>query len=121
LSAGFNVNDIDFPPLELDFDVNVPAVPASDLKFQFDGLELYMEIDTILSGGATYTLNLYKSETAIGFAVANDLLVGVVFGIDLILSVESEIDISTGFHIQLHDGIAINIPMFDQDVSSINL
>lgn len=120
LSAGFNVNDIDFPPLELDFDVDVPAVPASDLKFQFDGLELYMEIDTILSSGATYTLNLYTSETAIGFAVANDLLVGVVFGIDLILSVESEIDISTGFHIQLHDGIAINIPMFDQDVSSIN-
>lgn len=80
-----------------------------------------MEIDTILSGSATYTLNLYTSNTPIGFGVGKDLLVGVVFSIDLIISVDAEIDISTGFHIKLNDGIAIDIHMFDHDVSSITL
>lgn len=121
VTDGFSISDFDFGPLNLDFDVKVPALPSADLKFQFDGMELYMEMNTVLASGATYTLNLYSSDTPIGFAVANDLLVGVVFSVDLILSVESEIDISTGFHIQLHDGIAIDIPMFDQNVSSITL
>jgi hypothetical protein len=105
----------------VDFNFKVPEIPACDLSFQFDGMELYMEIDTTLSSGATYTLNLYTSKTPLGFAVGEDLLIGVVFSVDLILSVESEIDISTGFHIQLHDGIEINIPIFDQNVSSIIL
>jgi hypothetical protein len=120
-SGDFHIDDLDYPPLMFDFDVAIPQIPACDLQFQFDGMELYMEIDTILSSGATYTLNLYTSKTPIGFSVADDLLIGVVFSVDLILSVESEIDISTGFHIQLHDGVAINIAMFDRNVSSIAL
>ncbi|OBT73161.1 hypothetical protein VF21_07918 [Pseudogymnoascus sp. 05NY08] len=109
----------EFPPFDVNFDIDLPKLPECKLKFQFDGLELYMEIDTILSGSATYTLNLYTSNTPIGFAVGKELLVGVVFSIDLIISVDAEIDISTGFHIQLNDGIAIDIHMFDHDVSSI--
>lgn len=114
-------DDFDFPPLQIDFDIDIPDIPQCELGFQFDGMELYMNIDTTLSSGATYTLNLYTSKTAIGFAVGEELLIGIVFSVDLILSVESEIDISSGFHIQLNDGVAIDIPMFDQNVSSITL
>ncbi|OBT82780.1 hypothetical protein VE02_09280 [Pseudogymnoascus sp. 03VT05] len=114
-----DIDGFDFPPFDIDFDVDVPKLPECNLKFQFDGLELYMEIDTILSGSATYTLNLYTSQTPIGVTVGKDLLVGVVFSIDLIISVEAEIDISSGFHIQLNDGIAIDIHMFDRDVLNI--
>jgi hypothetical protein len=120
-SDGFHIDDFDFPPIQVDFDIDVPDIPECELRFQFDGMELYMEIDTTLSSGATYTLNLYTSETAIGFTVGENLLIGVIFSVDLILSVESEIDISSGFHIQLNDGVAIDIPMFDQNVSSITL
>jgi hypothetical protein len=120
-SDGFHIDDFDFPPIQVDFDIDVPDIPECELRFQFDGMELYMEIDTTLSSGATYTLNLYTSETAIGFTVGEDLLIGVIFSVDLILSVESEIDISSGFHIQLNDGVAIDIPMFDHNVSSITL
>lgn len=121
LTDGFHISDFDFGPLDIDFDVEVPDIPSADLSFQFDGMELYMEINTNLSSGATYTINLFTSKSPIGFAVAEDLLIGVVFSVDLILSVESEVDISTGFHIQLHDGVTINIPMFDHNVSSITL
>jgi hypothetical protein len=120
-SDELHINDLNFPPLQIDFDLDVPDIPQCELNFQFDGMELYMEIDTTLSSGATYTLNLYTSKTPIGFAVAEELLVGVVFSVDLILSVESEVDISSGFHILLNDGVAIAIPMFDQNISSITL
>jgi len=122
VSTSFSLDAFtDFPPMPIDFDINIPAIPQCDLLFTFDGLELYMQIGTIISGGATYTINLYTSETEIGIDVANELLVGVVFTVDLILSVEADIDISSGFHIQLHDGLAINIPMFSQNVSNITL
>jgi hypothetical protein len=117
----FDIDDFDFPPIKVDFDIDVPDIPECELRFQFDGMELYMQIDTSLPIGATYTLNLYTLRTPIGFTVGNDLLIGVIFTVDLILSVESEIDISSGFHIQLNDGVAIDIPMFDQNVSSITL
>lgn len=119
-----NILDFDevrFPPIPTDFDIDVPDIPKCELRFQFDGLELYMQIDTILSNEATYTLNLYTSETPLGVSVGEDESIGVIFSVDLILSVESDIDISSGFHIQLNDGVAIEIPMFDQNVSRITL
>lgn len=121
LGDGFDLEDFDFPPLDIDLDIDIPDIPGCELQFQFDGLELYMEIDTILSGGASYTINLYTSRTPIGFKLGDELTVGVIFSIDLILSVEAQIDISTGFHILLNDGIAIDLHMFDKNVSSITL
>lgn len=121
LQKGFDIDDFDFPPIDIDFDIDIPDIPECELQFQFNDLELYMQIDTILSIGATYTLNLYTSRTPIGFNVGEDLLVGVIFSVDLILDVQSEIDIRSGFHIQLNDGIAINLPIFSKNVSKITL
>jgi hypothetical protein len=80
-----------------------------------------MLLDTTLSAGATYTLNLYTSETPIGFAISNNLWLGVIFAIDLILDVNAEIDMSSGFHIKLDDGAALDINMFDTEVANIAL
>jgi len=121
-SLDFHLDDLDFPTLnDTSFDLALPDIPECQLLFEFDDLELYMEIDTTLSEGATYTFNLYKSETPLGISAGQDLQVGIVFTVDVILSVEAEIDISSGFHIQLNDGVAINIPMFSQNISSIIL
>jgi hypothetical protein len=121
VSGDFDLTDLDFPTIPLDFDIDIPDIPECQLSFQFDGLELYMQLDTALSGGATYTLNLYTSETPIGVASGQDNEIGIIFAIDLILSVEAEIDISSGFHIKLNDGVAINIAMFGQNISSVTL
>lgn len=121
MSDGFDVDDFDFPPIDVNFDIDIPDIPECQLSFEFDGLELYMEVDTVLSVGATYTLNIYTSKSPIGFGVGDDLFVGVVFTVDLIISVDSQIDVSSGFHILLNDGIAIQIPIFSQNVSSITL
>lgn len=120
VTDGLDLDDFDFPPIEIDFDIDIPAIPECELLFQFDEMELYMQVDTILHSGATYTINLYTSRTPIGFAVG-DVLIGIVFTFDLIIDVQTAIDINSGFHIQLNDGIAINIPIFNRSVSSITL
>ncbi|OTB02076.1 hypothetical protein M426DRAFT_62913 [Hypoxylon sp. CI-4A] len=119
LEDGFDLDDFDFPPVNISFNVDVPDIPECHLQFQFDGLELYMLLDTVLSAGATYNLNLYSSKTPIGVASGSDMFIGVVFSVDLILSVDAEIDISSGIHIQLEDGVGIDMTLFGQNVSSI--
>ncbi|KAF5604333.1 hypothetical protein FPCIR_879 [Fusarium pseudocircinatum] len=86
LDDGFDLDDFDLPPLDYDLNVYIPEIPEFRLQFQFDGLEVYMLIDTVLSAGATYTLNLYTSTTPAGFAVRDNLEVGVIFALDLILN-----------------------------------
>jgi len=118
---GLDIDDFEFPPIDIDFEIDIPDIPDCELGYHFDQMELYMQLDTILSAGATYTLNLYTSKTPIGFAVTDNLLIGVVFMVDLILDVMSEIDVSSGFHIRLNDGINFKIPIFNQNVTSITL
>ncbi|KAH8692049.1 hypothetical protein BGW36DRAFT_303514 [Talaromyces proteolyticus] len=113
--------DISYPTIPLNFTLDIPPIPQCHLKFQFDGLELYMLLDTTLSVGATYTLNLFTSKDPIGIAIGENLLLGVVFAIDLILDVNAEIDIRSGFHIKLDDGAALDINMFNTDVANIAL
>ncbi|PVH77442.1 hypothetical protein DL98DRAFT_573737 [Cadophora sp. DSE1049] len=114
-----DLDDYNFPPIDIKFDIEVPDIPDIELQFQFDKMELYMQVDTVLAAGATYTLNLYTSKSVAGFMVGDELLVGTVITVDLILDVMGEIVISSGFHIQLNDGIEIKIPIFGQNVSEI--
>ncbi|KAI1773260.1 hypothetical protein F4818DRAFT_423730 [Hypoxylon cercidicola] len=119
LEDGIDLDDFDFPPINFTFNVDIPDIPECHLKFQFDDLELYMLVDTVLSGGATYNLNLYSSKTPIGISASKDLFIGVVFSVDLVLSVDAEIDISSGIHIKLEDGVGLDMTLFGQNVSSI--
>ncbi|KAI3587352.1 hypothetical protein IWW34DRAFT_643093 [Fusarium oxysporum f. sp. albedinis] len=121
LEDGFDMDDFDLPPLDYNLNIDIPEIPEFRLQFQFDGLEVYMLIDTVLSAGATYTLNLYTSTTPAGFAVRDSLEVGVIFAIDLILSVEGEINISSGFHLRLDDGVLFDIAIFSKEISNLTM
>ncbi|KAF4950557.1 hypothetical protein FGADI_8116 [Fusarium gaditjirri] len=121
LDDGFDIEDFNLPPLDYNLNIDIPEIPEFRLQFQFDGLEVYMLIDTVLSAGATYTLNLYTSTTPAGFAVRDNLEVGVVFAIDLILSVEGEINISSGFHLRLDDGVLFDIAIFSKEISNLTM
>ncbi|EGU80025.1 hypothetical protein FOXB_09464 [Fusarium oxysporum f. sp. conglutinans Fo5176] len=121
LEDGFDMDDFDLPPLDYNLNIDIPEIPEFRLQFQFDGLEVYMLIDTVLSAGATYTLNLYTSTTPAGFAVRDNLEVGVIFAIDLILSVEGEINISSGFHLRLDDGVLFDIAIFSKEISNLTM
>ncbi|PSN75564.1 hypothetical protein BS50DRAFT_43158 [Corynespora cassiicola Philippines] len=122
-SDGIDLSDFsnfELPTFNYSFDVDVPAIPECNLKFGFDELEMYVQLNTILSLGATYTLNLYSSNTPVGISVGKNLEFGVIFSVDLILSAEGEIDISSGFHLKLDDGVHINLPLFSNEIADIN-
>lgn len=121
LTDDLDFSDIDFPPLDIDFNVDVPDIPECRLRFQFDDLELYMSMDTVLSVGTTYTLNLYSSNTPIGLSIDSENFVGVIVSIDLILGVDADIDISSGLHIKVDDGMALDLSLFSHNVSSVTL
>lgn len=118
---GIHLADFELPTWPYDFTVPISPIPKASLHFGFDGMELYMLIDTTLSLGATYTLPLYESESLAGIALPNGLDIGIIFSVDLILTVDGMIDISSGFHLKLEDGLAIDIALFDDEVSGITL
>ncbi|KAK1994781.1 hypothetical protein LX36DRAFT_726684 [Colletotrichum falcatum] len=120
LSDGLDADDFDFPPLNVTFDVGLPDFPEARLGFGFDGLELYVQLDTALSAGLSYSLNLYTSTTPLGARVGDDLRLGVLFSVDLILSAETEVRMSSGFHIRMDDRVGFDIALFSKNVSSVN-
>ncbi|KAL4995585.1 hypothetical protein BDV10DRAFT_202878 [Aspergillus recurvatus] len=116
--------DFDFPSwptLDLDLDLDDAAgFPDVHAQFEFNGLELYLELDVQLSAGATYTLNLFTSQSVAGFAIPG-LEAGALFKVSLVLIAEAEIDISSGFHIKLDDGFALDLELFNKNISSITM
>lgn len=110
-----------WPTLNVGLDLdNTTGLPGASIHFEFDDLELYLELDIKLSAGATYTLNLYTSETPEGISVPG-VTVGAVFSVDLILIADAEIDIGSGIHIKLDDGLAFDMEMFNSNVSTVTM
>ncbi|KAF1940360.1 hypothetical protein EJ02DRAFT_504179 [Clathrospora elynae] len=117
---GFDKSDFNFPTMDLAFDLEIPEIPQTNLRIQFDDLELYLELNTVISAGATYQINLFATQTPIEIKLGSVLQLGAVLSVDLILAVEGAIDISSGFHIKLDDGVALDIALFGDKVSNID-
>ncbi|KAL2866222.1 uncharacterized protein BJX67DRAFT_141728 [Aspergillus lucknowensis] len=119
--------DLDFddlpawPTLDLDLDLaDADGFPGVHAQFEFDGLELYLELDLQLSAGATYTLDLFTSQGPAGFAIPG-LEAGALFKVSLVLIAQAEINIGSGIHIKLDDGLALELELFNKNVSGITL
>ncbi|KAI1418988.1 hypothetical protein F5Y12DRAFT_780343 [Xylaria sp. FL1777] len=119
LTDDLDFSDISFPPLDINFNVDVPDIPECRLQFQFDDFELYMLMDTVISAGTTYTLNLYSTNTPIGLSVDSETFFGVIASVDLTLAADADIDISGGLHIKVEDGMALDLSLFGHNISSV--
>jgi hypothetical protein len=114
-----NFNAITFPTMPINFTLGLNSIPQSQLQIEFNDLEIYVELETILLG-PTFTINLFTSDTPLGLGYANTQL-GVTFTIDLIVNASTEIDIFNGFHLKLEDNLSIQIDMFGKNASNIEL
>ncbi|KAL6859585.1 hypothetical protein J3F83DRAFT_748241 [Trichoderma novae-zelandiae] len=126
--AGSGLQDLDFDKLiddvrgidPPDVDMNLDLLfPEYNVGVNLTDLEIYMELDTVLSAGITYTFNIYQSKTIAGIALGDDLLLGAVFSIDLIFSVDGKLDISSGFHVHF-DNVLTQIILFGKEASKID-
>ncbi|KAJ9365396.1 hypothetical protein C8Q69DRAFT_507993 [Paecilomyces variotii] len=109
--------DVTWPTLPVDFNMDIQGIPQSHLTFQFDDLELYVELETAIANGS-YTLNLYRQQTPLGIGLASQNL-GVFFSVDLVLSTTAEVDMISGFHIKFDDSVIIKMDFFDTNFSDI--
>ncbi|KAL2784450.1 hypothetical protein BJX66DRAFT_344015 [Aspergillus keveii] len=108
IDDGFEFDDLDFPTwptLDLDFDLDeiVEGFPDVHAQFEFMDLELYLELDSVA-----------------GFKIPG-LEAGALFKVDLVLMAEAEIDISSGFHVKLDQGLLLDFALFEKDVGGITL
>lgn len=117
LKAGQDVELL--PPPDIDFNLDL-KLPEYHVDVNLTDVEIYMEIDTVLADGITYTFNIYRSKTLAGVALGNGLLLGAVFSIDLIFSVNAQIDIRSGFHIHF-DNVRTQIELFGKEASGLDL
>lgn len=113
-----DLEDITWPTLPIDFNMDIQGVPQSHLTFQFDNLELYAELETSIAN-TSYTLNLYRQQTPLGIGLRNQNL-GVLFSLDLLLSTVAEVDMISGFHIKFDDSVIINMDFFNANFSDIS-
>ncbi|KAL7950441.1 hypothetical protein V8C42DRAFT_340079 [Trichoderma barbatum] len=111
-----DIRDIGPPPVDLNLNL---IFPEYNVAVNLTDVEIYMEIDTILSAGITYTFNIYQSKTIVGVALGDDLLLGAVFSIDLIFSVDGQLDIRSGFHVHF-DNILTQIVLFGEEASKLD-
>jgi hypothetical protein len=110
-----------WPTLDIDFNLaNISSLPSVNGRFEFDALELYLDLDLKMNAGATYTLNLFTSKTEAGFSIPN-LEAGAIFSVTLILISKAEVDISGGIHLKLDDGLALDLELFNKDTSGITV
>ncbi|KAK5991692.1 hypothetical protein PT974_07725 [Cladobotryum mycophilum] len=105
------------PPPPFDFDTDLEFSEYT-LEVEFENTEFYIELETVVSAGITYTFSIYSSKN-LG-ADIDGLFFGVVFSVDLILSVENEIDIKSGFHIKLDDKMLMTIALFAKEASHLD-
>jgi hypothetical protein len=98
-------------------------MPDTNLRIQFDDMEMYLELNTVLEVGATYEINLYSLVSPISIKVGQMLQFGVMAVVDLILLVQTpgKVDISSGFHIKVEDGVVFDIAMFGDKASNMIL
>ncbi|KAL7920499.1 hypothetical protein ACQKWADRAFT_157686 [Trichoderma austrokoningii] len=108
----------DLPPPKIDFNLDL-TLPEYNVDVNLTDVEIYMQVDTVLADGITYTFNIYQSETLAGIALGDDLLLGAVFSVDLIFSVDGQIDIQSGFHIHF-DNVRTQIELFGKEASSLD-
>jgi hypothetical protein len=118
---GIDVADFLPPNMSISYDLNITPVPDTTLSFRFEDLDLYLEVETILAASATYTLPLFHSKSSAGFSVPDGIRIGATFTVDLILTVEGSLDMTSGLHVKIDDTVSLDIALFGDEISRIDL
>lgn len=107
--------------IDMDFDIDIPPLPEVSLLFQIDHLDLYMLIEASISAGTTINIPLFVSETPLGSSAGEDMEIGLIAAVDLILSVEGMINLRTGFHLETDGPVGFQLNLFEKDVADLIL
>lgn len=147
VDAGFAIKEKDFHPslwvdkLEFNMSTSPPLLPDASLQFELDGMELYLELDTLIEPGGTYAIPLFRADTAIGPELGQYGTAHVSFGVDLIVYANTdvyeafmttpggvyngtfqELKNTHGFHLKLDDVMSVELEdLFSTNISTLSL
>jgi hypothetical protein len=122
-AAAMETGDLDeltFPTIPANFSLDLGSISQAHLGFIFNGVDMYFKLNTQLSPN-TYTFNIYTSDTPIGFSIDGGINVGVVVMVDLILDINTQINMESGFHFTLKDGFGFNLDLLSKNISQITM
>ena len=120
---GFDFDDFDCPTFDVSLNFDVPTVPQASMEFRFDEMELFMQLRTVIAAGSSFTIPLYQSDSDREMLLGSnsDLGLRVYFTVDLLLSVDRTLDMTSGLHLKLEDGVTFTVDMFGDKPSGIVL
>lgn len=114
----FDFKDTTYPPFNVTLDVDIGSDKDVSLEFSFEEFELFMQVRTMLENGSSLIIPLYEPSSPMTFGVV-ELGFGVFFTVDLILDVERPLDMTSGIHLKLDDGVSFSIDLFGDTPSDI--
>jgi hypothetical protein len=115
--SSFANGDLGVPDIDVPLEMNITSTPEASFQIRFDGLEIYLQLQTIVAAGSSITIPLFETSPTTG--PLKGLHVATWFTIDLILDVRRTVSMSSGLHLRLEDGIAIAIDLFGDTPSEV--
>ncbi|KAK1829772.1 hypothetical protein QBC39DRAFT_412772 [Podospora conica] len=120
ITEGLQGSTPTIPTVNVDFDLDLAPLPGVSAQFQFnEGLELYMLLNTKVSIGSTYIVNLYSAKTPLDITIGSNITTAVALNIDLVLTSRDTVDATSGFHLRLDKGASMEFDLFSSNVSNV--
>ncbi|KAF4626079.1 hypothetical protein G7Y89_g12079 [Cudoniella acicularis] len=101
-------------------DIIVNALDLN-LEVQLDNLGGHFEFDISFAASGTYTINLFKSESPAGIQLNSNDKIGLLFTIDLTLTVSDSVDFIAGFDLVFPQGASFTINPLNGNLVSMNI
>ncbi|EFX05274.1 hypothetical protein CMQ_3343 [Grosmannia clavigera kw1407] len=70
------------------------------LRLDFSGVAAFIDLGVKVADKATYTYTIFSSESPVGISL-HDVSLGLVFYVDLVLSLSAEVELEGGFFVQV--------------------
>lgn len=91
------------------------------IKVDFQDVSGYFDLSITAKEKITYAYPLFTSQTSVGYAVSEDISVGLVVIVDLVFTVGAEVDLGAGFTIAFPKGAYIIVDPLGGDIVESSL
>ncbi len=112
VAGNFGIEMLPYPTLPFDFNLGIASLENITVQSWIDGMDVYVQLETSPSKGATYTINLFKSQPRVTLKVSNSLILDLSVSMDLIIDSISAMNMTNGFHVMLNDGFLMESKLF---------
>lgn len=87
-----------------------------DVRVDFENVGGHMEFDIEAAAGTAVSISIFESDIITGIAASVDVSVGLCLSVDLIFSIDAEIDVTAGFEFSLPEGSFITVDPLTGDI-----